>query len=100
MVHLPSCPAAVSQPVGELDTLREHVNVPDLSREGPFDIHQDRVHSDASSRARQDSQGCLFCITSYDLEIDGSDFSLEYGVQFHDPCLLEYVGAPESARYM
>ena len=64
----------VSQPVGELDTLRECVNVPDLSREGPFDIHRDRLHSDASPRSCQDNQGCPFCITSYDLEIDGSDF--------------------------
>ena len=93
---LPSGPAAVSQPVGDLDTLRERVNVPDLSREGPFDIHQDRVHSDASPRLCQDIQGCPFRIMSYDLEIDGSDFSPEYGVQLHDPRLLEYVGAPES----
>ena len=41
-----------------------------------------------------------FRITSYDLEIDGSDFSPEYGVQLHDPRLLEYVGTPESARLL
>ena len=99
-VPLPSCPATVSQPVGELDTLRERVNVPDLSREGPFDIHRDRLHSDASPRSCQDSQGCPFRITSYDLEIDGAYFSPEYGVQLHDPRLLEYVGAPESARLL
>ena len=39
-------------------------------------------------------RGCPFRITSYDLEIDGS------GVQLHDPHLLEYVGAPESARLL
>ena len=99
-VPLPSRPATVSQPMGELDTLRECVNVPDLSREGPFDIHRDRLHSDASPRSCQDSQGCPFRITSYDLEIDGSDFSPEYGVQLHDPSMLEYVGAPESARLL
>ena len=90
----------MSQPVGELDTLRERVNVPDLSREGLFDIHRDCLHSDASPRSCQDNQGCPFRITSYDLEIDGSDFSPEYGVQLHDPRLLEYVGAPESARLL
>ena len=99
-VPLPSRSATVSQPVGELDTLRERMNVPDLSHEGPFDIHRDRLHSDASPRSCQDSQGCPFRITSYDLEIDGSDFSPEYGVQLHDPRLLEYVGAPESARLL
>ena len=99
-VPLPSCPATVSQPMGELDTLRERMNVPDLSREGPFDIHRDRLHSDASPRSCQDSQGCPFRITSYDLEIDGADFAPEYGVQLHDPRLLEYVGALESARLL
>ena len=71
-VPLPSRSATVSQPVGELDTLRERVSVPDLSREGPFDIHRDRLHSDASPRSCQDSQGCPFRITSYDLEIVGT----------------------------
>ena len=99
-VPLPSRATAVSQPVNVLNTLRERANVPDLSREGPFDIHRDRLHPDASLRSCQDSQGCPFRITSYDLEIDGSDFSPEYGVQLHDPRLLEYVGAPESARLL
>ena len=99
-VPLPSCSSTVSQPVVELDTPREHVNVPDLSREGSFDIHRDRLHSNASPRSYQDSQGCPFRITSYDLEIDGSDLSPEYGVQLHDPRLLEYVSAPESARLL
>ena len=99
-VPLPSRSATVSQSVGKLDTRRENVNVPDLSREGPFDIHWHRLHSDASPRSCQDSQGCSFRITSYDLEIDGCDSSPEYGVQLHDPRLLEYVGAPESARLL
>ena len=90
-VPLPSRLATVCKPVDELETLRERVHVPDLSCES---------QSDAPPRLCQDSQGCLFCITSYDLEIDGSDFSPEYGVQLHDPRLLEYVGAPESARLL
>ena len=36
-------------------------------------------------------------MTSYDEEHSRSDFSPAYGVQLHDPRLLEYVGAPESA---
>ena len=68
-VPLPSRPATVSQPVHELDTLRERVDVPDLSRKGPFDIHRDRLHSGASPRSCQDNHGCPFRITSYDLEI-------------------------------
>ena len=97
---LTSRPATVSQTVDELNTLRERVDVPDLSREGPFDIHRDRHHSGASPRLRQNNQGCPFRITSYDPEKGGPEFSPEYGVQLHDPRLLEYVGAPESARLL
>ena len=37
-------------------------------------------------------------MTSYDEDTSGLDFTPAYGVQLHDPRLLEYVGAPESAR--
>ena len=97
---LTSRPATVSHHDGELDAVRERVNVPDLSREGPFDIHQGHPHSGASPRLCQDTQGCPFRMTSYDVENGGPDFSLAYGVQLHDPRLLEYVGAPESARLL
>ena len=97
---LTSRPATVSQHVGELDAVRERVNVPDLSREGPFDIHRGHHHSGASPRLRQDNQGCPFRMTSYDPEKGGPDFSPAYGVQLHDLRLLEYVGAPESARLL
>ena len=65
---------------------------------GAFDIHQDSSRSVPSSRLLQDNQGCLFQMTSYDVESDGPNFAPEHGVQLHDPHLLEYVGAPESAR--
>ena len=42
-------------------------------------------------------RGCHYCMTSHDQDSDGPDFSPAYGVQLHDPRLLEYVGAPESA---
>ena len=35
---------------------------------------------------------------SYDVEAGRSKFAPAYGVQLHDPLLLEYVGSPESAR--
>ena len=47
-----------------------------------------------------DVQGCLFRMTSYDVESDGPNFAPEHGVQLHDPHILEYVCAPESARLM
>ena len=62
-----------------------------------FDIHQDHPRSVTSPQLLQDTQGCQFRMTSYNVETGGPDFEPAYGVQLHDPCLLEYVGAPESA---
>ena len=72
---LTSRPATVSQPVGELDAVRERVDVPDLSREGPFDIHRGHHHSGASPRLI-DNQGCPFRMTSCDPEKGGPDFGV------------------------
>ena len=91
---------AVSQSREKEIRLRERANGPDVSCEGSFDVHRVRHHPDSPLRLRQDGQGSPFRITSYDLEIEESDSSQEYGVQLHDPRLLEYVGAPESARLL
>ena len=98
--RLPAIPsqATASRPAMELGVVGESSEVADRSREGPFDIHQDNWHSVPSPRLLQDTQGCLFRMTSYDVESDGPHFAPEHGVQLHDPRLLEYVGAPESAR--
>ena len=90
----------VSQSGDAVNSLQECVHTADVSREGPLDVHRVCHHPDTPLRSSQDSQGCPFRITSYDLEIDGSDFSPEYIVQLHDPRLLEYVGAPEFARLL
>ena len=97
---LTSRPATASHHDDELDAVRERVNVPDLSREGPFDIHQGHHHSGTSPRLRQDTQGCPFRMTSYDVEKGGPDFSPAYGVQLHDPRLLEYAGARSRHDYL
>ena len=43
--------------------------------------------------------GCQYRMTSYDVA-DRSDLDPAYGLHLHDPRLLEYVGAPESARLL
>ena len=103
--HLPAAsltphPATVSHHVSESDAVGGRSDVPDLSREGPFDVHRDHPYSSASPRLLQGTQGCTFRMTSYDEENSGPDFTLAYGVQLHDPHLLEYVGALESARLL
>ena len=55
------------------------------SREEPFGTHHDRHGSPVSPRLLQETQGCLFRMTSYDAESDGPNFSPEHGVQLTDP---------------
>ena len=60
----------------------------------------DRQGPPTSPRLLQETQGCLFRMTSYDAESDGPNLSPKHGVQLTDPRFLEYVGAPESSRLM
>ena len=66
-----------------------HPGMPDLSREGPFDIHQDCLTSGASPRVLDGMRGCQYRMTSYDEENGGPDFSPAYGIHLHDPWLLD-----------
>ena len=70
-------------------------DITDHPREGLFVVHHDRQCSTTSPQLLQETQGCLFRMTSYDVESDGPNFSPEHGVQLNDPRFLEYVGAPE-----
>ena len=96
-IPLTPCPATASRHGGELDAVGGSSDVLDLSREGPFDIHQDHPRSVASPQLLQDTQGCQFRMTSYDVETGGPDFAPAYGV--HDPCLLEYGDVVEAPAW-
>ena len=75
--------------------------MPDLSREGPSDVHQDALESGATPQVPNSLPGCQYRMTSYyDDDVDLDDLNLAYGLHLHDPRLLEYVGAPESARLL
>ena len=89
-----------SDTAGGTDVAGGPPRLPDLSLEGPFDVHQDRPVSGASPRVLDGMRGCQYRMTSYDQDSGGPDFSPAYGIQLHDPRLLEYVGAPESARLL
>ena len=92
--------SGVTSPIGETDVAGGHSRMPDLSREGPFDVLQDRSASGAPPRGLDGVWGCQYRMTSYDEENGGLDFIPAYGIQLHDARLLEYVGAPESARLL
>ena len=53
-------PAGASPHVGESDADGGRSGIPDLSREGPFDVHQDRPHSGASPRLLEARRGVHF----------------------------------------
>ena len=73
---------------------------PDLSREGPFDAC-DADHAPGQSPVVMDSMaGCQYRMTSYEERVNSGDMDPSYGIHMHDPRVIEYMGAPESARLM
>ena len=88
--------STVGSPTGEPVAVRPP-SMPDLFREGPFDVHQDASELGASSQMLDSLPGCQYRMTAYDEENSRSDFSPAYGIHLHDPWLLEYVGAPDLA---
>ena len=75
--------AGVSSPTGETVVAGCHLRMPDLSREGPFDVLRDRPDSGASPRMLDGVRGCQYRMTSYDEESGGPDFMPAYGIQLH-----------------
>ena len=97
---LTSRPATASHHDGELDAVRERVNVPDLSREGQFDIHQGHHHSGTSPRFRQDTQGCPFRMTSYDAEKGGPlGNGPSISLTFRQPASRHLTGSRSAVLY-
>ena len=68
--------------------------------EGPFDVIQGTLESGATPQLLDSLPGCQYRMTSYDEDVDRSDLNPAYGFHLDDPRLLEYVGAPESARLL
>ena len=91
--------SSVGSPAGKPVAAPSH-GMPDFSREGPFDVHQDASELGATPRVLDSLPRCQYRMTSYDEDVDRSDLSPAYGIHLHDPRLLEYVGAPESARLL
>ena len=70
---------------------------PDLSREGPFDA-RDAIHEQGQSP--DSMSGCQYRMTSYEDRTNRDDLDPSYGIHLHDPRMMEYMGAPESARLL
>ena len=75
---------------------------PDLSREGPFDACDADLDAGQSPIVMNSMAGCQYRMTSYEDRVYHSDSDLDpsYGIHMHDPRVIKYMGAPESARLM
>ena len=75
---------------------------PDLSREGPFDACDADHDAGQSPIIMKSMAGCQYRMTSYEERVHHSDRDMDpsYGIHMHDPRVIEYMGAPESARLM
>ena len=73
---------------------------PDLTREGPFDACEAEPEPGQSPLVLNSMAGCQFRMTSYDDRDNRDDLDPAYGIHLHDPRMMEYMGAPESARLL
>ena len=73
---------------------------PDLTREGPFDACEVELEPGQSPLVLNSMPGCQFRMTSYDDRDNRDDLDPAYGIHLHDPHMMEYMGAPESARLL
>ena len=70
----------------------------DLTRKGPFDACEAEPDPGQSPLVLNSMPGCQFHITSYDDRDNRYNLDPAYGIHLHDPRMMEYMGAPESAR--
>ena len=76
--------SSVGSQAGEPVAAPSH-GMPNISREGPFDVHQDASESGATPRVLNNLPGCQYRMTSNDEDVDRSDSSPAYGIHLHDP---------------
>ena len=79
----------------------DEVGGPDISREGPYDVHDVPPESGQSPLILNSMPGCQYWMTA----IAGSrssrvDLDPAYGIHLHDPRMREYMGALELARLL
>ena len=67
---------------------------------GPLWCASGRFGVGAAPQVLDSLPGCQYRMTSYDDDADQSYLDPAYGLHLHDMRLLEYVGAPESARLL
>ena len=73
----------------------------EITIQAAFRLHHDADHDPGQSPMVLDSMsGCQYRMTSYEERVSVSDLDPSYGIHLHDPRMMEYMGAPESARLL
>ena len=93
----------VEAPTESLPAIERQANQvggPDVSREGPYDVYDVPPESGQSPLILSSMPGCQYRMTSYDDRDSRVDLDPAYGIHLHDPRMMEYMGAPESARLL
>ena len=78
----------------------DQVGGPDVSREGLYDVYDVPPESGQSPLILNSMPGCQYRMTSYDDRDSRVDLEPAYRIHLHDPRMMEYMGAPESARFL
>ena len=78
----------------------DQVGEPDLLREGPFEVYDVPPTSGQAPCILNSLPGCQYHMTSYDDCDSHADLDPAYGIHLYDFRLMEYMGAPESARLL
>ena len=78
----------------------DQVGGPDLSREGPFETSEVPSTSAQAPWIIDSLPGCQYRMTSFDERDSHADLDPTYGIHLHDPRMMEYMGAPESAQLL
>ena len=78
----------------------DEVGGPDVSREGPYDVYNVTPESGQSPLILNSMPGCQYRMTSYNNCDSRVDLDPAYGIHLHDPRMMEYMGAPESAQLL
>ena len=73
---------------------------PDLTQEGPFDVYDVQPEPGQSPLVLNSMPGCQFRMISYNDSNSRADLDPAYRIHLHDPRMMEYMGAPESARLL
>ena len=84
---------APTESLPAIERQADQVGGPDVSREGPYDVHDIPPESGQSPLILSSMPGCQYRMTSYDDRDSRVDLDPAYGIHLHHSRMMEYMGA-------